>query len=54
MGWSQLSEMKKAAQEAAEEQKELVLCPECGYKLEKNQAGVKHCKYCGWTDSLTK
>jgi rubrerythrin len=54
MGWSQLSEMKKAAKEAAEEQKERTLCPDCSYPLEKHPNGTLHCPFCGYTDNLTK
>ncbi len=41
-----------AWKKAAAEQKpvEMTDCPNCGWDLEKNQAGVLHCEYCGWTN----
>jgi len=50
MGWDQLLEMKKAAEEQAP--KERTLCPNCAYPLEESEIRGKHCQFCGWTEQL--
>ncbi|MAH46915.1 hypothetical protein CMI37_13880 [Candidatus Pacearchaeota archaeon] len=44
-GWQ-----KQAGEQAPERRTD---CPRCDYPLEETDAGISHCKFCGWTEGLS-